>query len=255
MNVCHQTSGSWPIAQQHSTTSQPTWILTSKPQISHVLMSLLSDILHSSAAHGSICCVVIHVNTIFPDNWTPKSEVTDFGPHPLLLWNLLSPEFIPTITIIIIILSSELQYHVAWYTDTNISKIYTVSIVKADVPFCILAPCSLDDGYNILEQSAALLPFRRSSELLIQIHHPKQLWPSTNHNGGRDSSVGIATRYGLEGLGDRILVGARFSVPIQTGPEAHPAPVQWVPGVTRGWSGQDVALTTHPHLEPRLKEE
>ena len=39
----------------------------------------------------------------------------------------------------------------------------------------------------------------------------------------RDSSVGIATRYGLEGSGDRIPVGARFSAPIQTGSEAHPA--------------------------------
>jgi hypothetical protein len=167
--------------------SSDEWLLTNRPttqhhipahlnphkQTSNVLTPLLSDVLHSSAAHGSICCVVIHVNTIFSDNWTQKSEVTDFGPHPLLLWSLLSPEFIPTITIII--LSSELQYHVALYTDTNISKIYTVSIVNADVPFCILAPCSLDDGYNILEQPAARLPFRRSSELLIKIHHPEQL--------------------------------------------------------------------------------
>ena len=40
---------------------------------------------------------------------------------------------------------------------------------------------------------------------------------------GRDSSVGIATRYGLDGPGDRIPVGARFSAPVQTGPGAHPA--------------------------------
>ena len=39
----------------------------------------------------------------------------------------------------------------------------------------------------------------------------------------RDSSVNIATRYGLEGPGDRIQVGARFSAPVQTGREAHPA--------------------------------
>jgi len=36
--------------------------------------------------------------------------------------------------------------------------------------------------------------------------------------GSRDSSVGIATRYGL----DRIPVGARFPAPVQTGSEAHP---------------------------------
>ena len=39
---------------------------------------------------------------------------------------------------------------------------------------------------------------------------------------GLDSSVGIATRYGLDGP-DRILVWARFSAPLQTGPEAHSA--------------------------------
>jgi hypothetical protein len=41
------------------------------------------------------------------------------------------------------------------------------------------------------------------------------------------SSVGIATDYGLDGPGIELLkkipVGARFFVPVQTGPEAHPA--------------------------------
>jgi hypothetical protein len=35
---------------------------------------------------------------------------------------------------------------------------------------------------------------------------------------GRDSSFGIATRYG-----DRTTVGARFSAPVQTGSGSHPA--------------------------------
>ena len=39
---------------------------------------------------------------------------------------------------------------------------------------------------------------------------------------GRDSSVGIAIRYG-RGSGDRIPEWAKFSAPVQTGPEAHPA--------------------------------
>ena len=39
----------------------------------------------------------------------------------------------------------------------------------------------------------------------------------------RDSSVGIATRYGLDGPGDRIPVGASFSAPVQNGPGAYPA--------------------------------
>jgi len=40
---------------------------------------------------------------------------------------------------------------------------------------------------------------------------------------GRDSSVGIATCYGLDGPGIESQWGARFSTPVQTGPGAHPA--------------------------------
>jgi len=39
----------------------------------------------------------------------------------------------------------------------------------------------------------------------------------------RDSSVGIATGYGLDGPGIEFRWRARFSVPVQTGPGAHPA--------------------------------
>jgi len=40
---------------------------------------------------------------------------------------------------------------------------------------------------------------------------------------GRDSSVGMATHYGLDCSGIESRWGARFSTPVQTGPEAHPA--------------------------------
>jgi hypothetical protein len=40
---------------------------------------------------------------------------------------------------------------------------------------------------------------------------------------GRDSAVGIATCYGLDGPGIESRWGARFSAPIQTVPGAHPA--------------------------------
>jgi len=40
---------------------------------------------------------------------------------------------------------------------------------------------------------------------------------------GRDSSVGIATRYGLDGPGTEYRVGARYPAFVQTGPGAHPA--------------------------------
>jgi len=39
---------------------------------------------------------------------------------------------------------------------------------------------------------------------------------------GQDRSVGIATRYGVEGPGIEFQWGARFSAPVQTGPATHP---------------------------------
>ena len=41
--------------------------------------------------------------------------------------------------------------------------------------------------------------------------------------GGRDSSDGIATRYGLEDGGIESDWGAKFSAPVQTDPGAQPA--------------------------------
>ena len=43
------------------------------------------------------------------------------------------------------------------------------------------------------------------------------------HRVGRDISVGIVTRYGLDGLGSNP-GGAKFSAPVQTGSGAHPSP-------------------------------
>ena len=57
---------------------------------------------------------------------------------------------------------------------------------------------------------------------------------------GRDCSVGIATRYGLDGPGIQSL-RVRFSAPVQTGPGAHPASYTmgtrsfpWVKGLKHG---------------------
>jgi hypothetical protein len=49
---------------------------------------------------------------------------------------------------------------------------------------------------------------------------------------GRDSSVGIATRYGLDGPGIESGWGggARFPAPVQTVLGAHPAPYRGFPG-------------------------
>ena len=59
----------------------------------------------------------------------------------------------------------------------------------------------------------------------------------------RDSSVGIATRYGLDGSGIESQWGARFSAPIQTCFEAHPSSYAMgtgsFPGVKRPGRGVD----------------
>ena len=76
-----------------------------------------------------------------------------------------------------------------------------------------------------------------------------------NDNVGRDNSVGIATRYELDGPGFESRCGARFSTPVKTGPGAHPASYTMgtgsFPGVQR--PGRDVDRP--PHLAPMLKKE
>ena len=63
---------------------------------------------------------------------------------------------------------------------------------------------------------------------------------------GRDSAVGIATRYGFDGPGVESSVAARFSAPVHSGPRAHPASCTMgtgsFPGVKRPRSG-----VNHPH--------
>ena len=74
--------------------------------------------------------------------------------------------------------------------------------------------------------------------------------------GGPGSSVSIATGYVLDGQGDRIPVGARFSAPVQTGPGAHPASCTICTGsFPEVKSGQDVTLTPHPLLVPLVMKE
>ena len=68
----------------------------------------------------------------------------------------------------------------------------------------------------------------------------------------RGGSVGIATRYGLEGTEMNPGGGGRFSVPVQTGPEAHPASFTMGTGSFLGVKyDRGVLLTTHPLLVPR----
>ena len=74
---------------------------------------------------------------------------------------------------------------------------------------------------------------------------------------GRDGSVGIATRYRLDGPGIESQWGEGRDFPHLSGPVLRHTqpPVQSISGLSREQSDRGVALTTNPHLAPRLKEE
>ena len=73
---------------------------------------------------------------------------------------------------------------------------------------------------------------------------------------GRDSSVGIATSYELDGPGIESRWGARFSAPVQTGPGAHPASCTMGTGSFPGVkNGRGVTLTHHFLLVPLVMKE
>ena len=73
----------------------------------------------------------------------------------------------------------------------------------------------------------------------------------------RDSSVGIATRYGLDGPGIESRWGPRFSAPGQTGPGAHPASYIMgtgsFPGVKRPGRGVDYPPPSNVEVEGRVE--
>jgi hypothetical protein len=85
-------------------------------------------------------------------------------------------------------------------------------------------------------------------ELLSNV---KAVYILTAISVGRDSSVGIETRYGMNSPGIESQWGARYSTSVQTGPAAHPAPYAMDIGLK--WPGRGVDHP--PHLAPRLKKE
>jgi hypothetical protein len=72
---------------------------------------------------------------------------------------------------------------------------------------------------------------------------------------GPDSSVGIATDYGLTVRGSNP-GGARFFAHVQTGPGSHQASctVQWVPGLSQRVKRPGRGADTHPLLVPRSRK-
>ena len=71
---------------------------------------------------------------------------------------------------------------------------------------------------------------------------------------GWDSSVGIATRYGLDGPVMESWWGARFTAPVQTIPRAHPASYTLGTGSFLGVKRPGRGVDYPPNLTPRLKK-
>ena len=69
----------------------------------------------------------------------------------------------------------------------------------------------------------------------------------------RDSSVGLATRYGLDGPGIESL-GVRFSAPVQTGPGAHPASYRMGTGSLPGVKRPNRGIGNPPPSSAEVKE-
>jgi hypothetical protein len=72
---------------------------------------------------------------------------------------------------------------------------------------------------------------------------------------GRDSSVGIATRYGLDGTGIEPLCGRNFPHPFRPALGPTQSPLQWVPGLFPGGESAGRGVDHPYHLAPMLKKE
>jgi hypothetical protein len=90
-----------------------------------------------------------------------------------------------------------------------------------------------------------------SSKYAFIIHDRTIIWK------GQDGSVGIATRYGLDDPGIRSRWGARFSIPIHTGPGARPASytmgTESFPGVKRPGPGIDHPPPSSAEVKERVQ--
>ena len=84
-------------------------------------------------------------------------------------------------------------------------------------------------GLNFFVDAVLLsgLAYLMSNEKMI-------FWMIVWKDMGRDSSVGIATRYGLDGPGIESRWGRDFPHPSRPALRITQSPVQWVPGLSRG---------------------
>ena len=84
----------------------------------------------------------------------------------------------------------------------------------------------------------------------------RRIFVGTRYGSGPNSSVGIATRYGLDGPGIESRWGTRFSAPVHTGPGAHSASCTMgtgsFPGVKRPGRGVDHPPPSSAKVEERV---
>ena len=71
---------------------------------------------------------------------------------------------------------------------------------------------------------------------------------------GRDSSVGIATSYMLDGPGIESRCGRNFPYLSRLALGPTQPPKQWAPGLSRGGKPLERDVNNRPNLAPRLKE-
>jgi hypothetical protein len=71
---------------------------------------------------------------------------------------------------------------------------------------------------------------------------------------GRDNSIGIATRYGLDVPGIESRWGRDFPHPSRLGPEPTQPPVQWVPGLSPGVKRPGRGIDHPPPSSAEVKE-
>jgi hypothetical protein len=110
--------------------------------------------------------------------------------------------------------------------------------VKAGIG-CVNCPFSRQ--IHIVLLTLQLKPFM-STLPYVQRHTLAEFYPKYkllhNTSVGRDSSAGIATRYGLDGPGIESRWGSRFSAPLQAERGAHPASYTMDTGSFPGGGGE-----------------
>ena len=117
----------------------------------------------------------------------------------------------------------------------------TKAVQLLDPPEMQLNPCcSLSADTSLVEELYSVGFFNDSSSYDYIVLNVRMMvlyilnWEVYRRKWSRDSSVGIATHYGLEGPGIGSQWGRDFPHLSRPAPGPAQPPVQWVPGLSRG---------------------